>query len=52
MRCMNRQRRSIFIDDNRDSVKNQSGFIGFEIQSLACKVAIRGTSHRISPIVR
>jgi len=41
MHIMNGQLMAIFIDDNVDSVNNQSGFIGFEIESQPCKISVR-----------
>jgi hypothetical protein len=29
------------IDDNQDSVNNQAGRIGFEIESQPCKISVR-----------
>jgi hypothetical protein len=41
MHIMNGQLMSIFIDDNKDSVNNQAGSIGFEIESQPCKISVR-----------
>ena len=41
MHIMNGQLMSIFIDDNKDSVNNQPGLIGFEIESQPCKISVR-----------
>jgi hypothetical protein len=41
MHIMNGQLMAIFIDDNKDSVNNQSGLIGFEIESQPCKISVR-----------
>lgn len=41
MHMMNGQLMSIFIDDNKDSVNNQPGLIGFEIESQPCKISVR-----------
>ena len=41
MHIMNGQLMAIFIDDNPDSINNQSGFIGFEIESAPCKISVR-----------
>jgi hypothetical protein len=41
MHMMNGQLMAIFIDDNKDSVNNQAGYIGFEIESQPCKVSVR-----------
>jgi hypothetical protein len=41
MHIMNGQLMAIFIDDNQDSVNNQPGFIGFEIESQPCKISVR-----------
>ena len=41
MHIMNGQLMSIFIDDTRDSVNNQPGLIGFEIESQPCKISVR-----------
>jgi hypothetical protein len=38
---MNGQLMSIFIDENKDSVNNQPGLIGFEIESQPCKISVR-----------
>jgi hypothetical protein len=38
---MNGQLMSIFIDDNKDSVNNQPGLIGFEIENQPCKISVR-----------
>ena len=32
---------AVFIDDNKDSVNNQAGLIGFEIESQPCKISVR-----------
>jgi len=41
MHIMNGQLMAIFIDDNKDSVNNQAGYIGFEIESEPCKISAR-----------
>jgi len=41
MHFMNGQLMAIFIDDNPDSVNNQAGMIGFEIESQPCKISVR-----------
>jgi hypothetical protein len=41
MHMMNGQLMAIFIDDNKDSVNNQPGLIGFEIESQPCKISVR-----------
>lgn len=41
MHIMNGQLMAVFIDDNKDSVNNQPGFIGFEIESQPCKISVR-----------
>ena len=41
MHIMNGQLMAIFIDDNKDSVNNQAGYIGFEIESQPCKISVR-----------
>ena len=41
MHIMNGQLMAAFIDDNRDSVNNQPGLIGFEIESQPCKISVR-----------
>jgi hypothetical protein len=41
MHIMNGQLMAIFIDDNKDSVNNQPGLIGFEIESQPCKISVR-----------
>jgi hypothetical protein len=41
MHIMNGQLMAIFIDDNKDSVNNQPGLIGFEIESDPCKISVR-----------
>ena len=41
MHIMNGQLMAVFIDDNLDSVNNQAGFIGFEIESQPCKISVR-----------
>jgi hypothetical protein len=41
MPIMNGQLMSIFIDDNKDSVNNEPGLIGFEIESQPCKISVR-----------
>lgn len=41
MHMMNGQLMSIFIDDNKDSVNNQAGLIGFEIESQPCKISVK-----------
>ena len=38
---MNGQLMAIFIDDNKDSVNNQPGYIGFEIENQPCKISVR-----------
>jgi len=41
MHMMNGQLMAVFIDDNKDSVNNQPGLIGFEIESQPCKISVR-----------
>jgi hypothetical protein len=41
MHIMNGQLMAIFIDDNPDSINNQPGLIGFEIESQPCKISVR-----------
>jgi hypothetical protein len=41
MHIMNGQLMAIFIDDNKDSVNNQPGLVGFEIESQPCKISVR-----------
>jgi hypothetical protein len=41
MHFMNGQLMATFIDDNPDSVNNQAGLIGFEIESQPCKISVR-----------
>ena len=41
MHVMNGQLMAVFIDDNRNSVNNQPGLIGFEIESQPCKISVR-----------
>jgi hypothetical protein len=41
MHIMNGQLMAIFIDDNQNSVNNQPGLIGFEIESQPCKISVR-----------
>jgi len=41
MHIMNGQLMAVFIDDNQDSVNNQPGLIGFEIESQPCKISVR-----------
>ncbi len=41
MHIMNGQLMAAFIDDNQDSVNNQPGLIGFEIESQPCKISVR-----------
>ena len=41
MHIMNGQLMAIFIDDTKDSINNQPGFIGFEIESQPCKISVR-----------
>jgi len=41
MHMMNGQLMAAFIDDNKDSVNNQAGLIGFEIESQPCKISVR-----------
>jgi hypothetical protein len=38
---MNGQLMAVFIDDNKCSVNNQPGLIGFEIESQPCKISVR-----------
>jgi hypothetical protein len=47
MHIMNGQLMSTFIDDNKDSVNNQPGLIGFEIESQPCKISVRDIWLRI-----
>ncbi len=41
MHIMNGQLMAVFIDDNKDSVNNQPGLIGFEIESQPCKISVK-----------
>ena len=41
MHIMNGQLMAVFLDDNKDSVNNQPGFIGFEIESQPCRISVR-----------
>ena len=41
MHLMNGQLMAIFIDDNPNSINNQMGLIGFEIESQPCKISVR-----------
>jgi len=41
MHFMNGQLMAIFIDDNKDSINNAPGLIGFEIESQPCKISVR-----------
>ncbi|MCU1320489.1 MAG: hypothetical protein JWM43_138 [Acidobacteriaceae bacterium] len=41
MHIMNGQLMAVFIDDNKDSVNNIPGLIGFEIESQPCKISVR-----------
>jgi len=41
MHIMNGQLMAIFIDDSKDSINNQAGLIGFEIESQPCKISVR-----------
>jgi hypothetical protein len=41
MHIMNGQLMAVFVDDNKDSVNNQPGLIGFEIESQPCKISVR-----------
>jgi hypothetical protein len=41
MHIMNGQLMAVLIDDNKDSVNNQPGLIGFEIESQPCKISVR-----------
>ena len=41
MHIMNGQLMAIFIDDNPNSINNQMGVIGFEIESQPCKISVR-----------
>lgn len=41
MHIMNGQLMAVFIDDNKDSVNNQPGLIGFEIESQPSKISVR-----------
>ena len=41
MHMMNGQLMAVFIDDNKDSINNQPGLIGFEIESQPCKISVR-----------
>jgi hypothetical protein len=47
MHIMNGQLMAVFIDDNKDSVNNQAGLIGFEIESQPCKISVRDIWLRI-----
>ncbi len=38
---MNGQLMSVFIDDNSNSINNQPGLIGFEIESQPCRISVR-----------
>lgn len=41
MHIVNGQLMSTLIDDTRDSVNNQPGIIGFELESHPCKISAR-----------
>jgi len=41
MHIMNGQLMAVFIDDTKDSINNQAGFIGFEIEIQPCKISVR-----------
>jgi hypothetical protein len=41
MHIMNGQLMAVFIDDNKDSINNAPGLIGFEIESQPCKISVR-----------
>jgi hypothetical protein len=41
LHIMNGQLMAVFIDDNKDSVNNQAGLIGFEIESQPCRISVR-----------
>ena len=41
MHIMNGQLMAVFIEDNKDSLNNQPGLIGFEIESQPCKISVR-----------
>ena len=41
MHIMNGQLMAIFVDDNSNSVNNQPGLIGFEIESQPCKISVQ-----------
>lgn len=41
MHIMNGQLMAVFIDDNANSVNNQAGLIGFEIESEPCKISVK-----------
>jgi len=41
MHIMNGQLMAVFIDNNKDSVNNQPGLIGFEIESQPSKISVR-----------
>jgi hypothetical protein len=41
MHIMNGQLMAVFIDDTKNSVNNQPGLIGFEIESQPCKISVR-----------
>jgi hypothetical protein len=41
MHIMNGQLMAVFLDDNKDSVNNQPGLIGFEIESQPCKISVK-----------
>lgn len=41
MHIMNGQLMAVFIDDNKNSVNNQPGLIGFEIESQPCKISVK-----------
>ena len=41
MHMMNGQLMAVFVDDNKDSVNNQAGLIGFEIEGQPSKISVR-----------
>jgi hypothetical protein len=38
---MNGQLMAVFIDDTKDSINNQPGLIGFEIENQPSKISVR-----------
>lgn len=47
MHIMNGQLMAVFIDDNPDSINNQPGLIGFEIESRPCKISAQYLASKI-----